>query len=264
MPMPLRSQRSNWPYPRIASHDVVYAHTCAPELGRLPYPEAVSWPSFVATLPLLPCLSGTRKAHSSKGGYAMPHPSPQPLTRHEQAAMLAATQNHPREHLILSLALGTGLRLGELVGLDVGDVYFPNGEPRLRVLVRPEIAKRGRVGNVFLPDARIPKLERFRRFKVEHGESVDPMAPLFCALSRRRISRRRVQVLFRQWQERAGLDRLYPFHSLRHSAVTNVYRASRNLFLAQRFARHASPLTTVLYTHPGDDELREGVRGLAC
>ncbi len=62
----------------------------------------------------------------------------------------------------------------------------------------------------------------------------------------------------------AGFDRMYPFHALRHTAVTNVYRASRDLFLAQRFARHASPLTTVLYTHTSDEELREGVRGLRC
>ena len=35
---------------------------------------------------------------------------------------------------------------------------------------------------------------------------------------------------------------MYPFHALRHSAVTNVYRRTRDLFLAQRFARHVSPL----------------------
>jgi integrase len=46
--------------------------------------------------------------------------------------------------------------------------------------------------------------------------------------------------------------------------VTNVYRASRDLFLAQRFARHASPLTTVVYTHVSDEDLREGVRKLQC
>jgi len=44
--------------------------------------------------------------------------------------------------------------------------------------------------------------------------------------------------------------------------VTNVYRASHDLFLAQRFARHASPLTTIVYTHPGDEELRAAVRGI--
>jgi hypothetical protein len=43
-----------------------------------------------------------------------------------------------------------------------------------------------------------------------------------------------------------------------------VWRKTRDLFLAQRFARHASPLTTVIYTHPSDEELREGVRDLLC
>ena len=75
---------------------------------------------------------------------------------------------------------------------------------------------------------------------------------------------RRVQFAWREWQRRAGFDRLYPFHCLRHSAVTNVYRATRDLFLAQRFARHASPLTTTVYTHPGDEEMLQKVRALIC
>jgi hypothetical protein len=46
--------------------------------------------------------------------------------------------------------------------------------------------------------------------------------------------------------------------------VTNVYWASRDLFLVQRFARHVSPLTTTVYTHPSDQEMAGRVRGLAC
>ena len=194
----------------------------------------------------------------------MSHLSPQCLTADELQALLSVTAGHPRDHLIFSLAVGTGLRLCELVGLNVGDLYLPTGQPRLRVRVRPEIAKRGRAGDVFIPDALEPKLRRFWWYKLDHGERLDPPSPLLCSLSRRRISPRRIQVLFRDWQRRAGFDRLYPFHSLRHLAVTNVYRASHDLFLAQRFARHASPLTTTIYTHPSDEELREGVRSLAC
>jgi hypothetical protein len=63
-----------------------------------------------------------------------------------------------------------------------------------------------------------------------------------------RLSKRRVQVAWHAWQRMAGFDRRHPFHCLRHVAITNVYRASRDLFLAQRFARHASPLTTTVYT----------------
>jgi site-specific recombinase XerC len=71
-------------------------------------------------------------------------------------------------------------------------------------------------------------------------------------------------MIFAEWQVRAGFDRGYGFHCLRHSAVSNVYRATHDLFLAQRFARHASPLTTTIYCHPGDEEMRERVRGLRC
>ena len=194
----------------------------------------------------------------------MPYLSPPTLTQDEQKLILRVTAKHPRDHAIISMALGTGLRIGELLGLNVGDVFTPDGTPKTRIFVRREIAKRGRTGDVFLPDRLVPKLRRFWRFKKKRAESLKPDAPLFCAQSRRRLSRRRVQFLWRTWQQRAGFDRLYPFHCLLHTAVTSVYRATRDLFLAQRFARHASPLTTTVYTHPSDDEMRGRIRGLSC
>ena len=56
----------------------------------------------------------------------MPDLSPPTQTEGEQKAMLRATAKHPRDHLIFSLALGTGLRLSELVGLNAGDVLAPD------------------------------------------------------------------------------------------------------------------------------------------
>ena len=108
------------------------------------------------------------------------------------------------------------------------------------------------------------KIRRFLRWKEMMGEPLDAGAPLFISARRQRLSGRRTQMAFREWQNRAGFDRAYNFHCLRHSAITNVYRASRDLFLAQRFARHASPLTTVTYTHMSDEEMFERVRGLRC
>src|SRR5712692_9485060 len=194
----------------------------------------------------------------------MPHLSPQTLTQAEQRALLRATARNPRDHLIYSLALGTGLRLAEIVGQNVGDVYTPGGKPKNRVRLRPEIAKGGRAGDVFPPDSLVCKLRRFWRHKTTRREGLRPEDPLFCSQSRTRISPRRVQFAFRTWQVKAGFDRLYPFHALRHTAVTNVYRASRDLYLAQRFARHVSPLTTTVYTHPSDQEMFDRVRQLPC
>jgi integrase len=195
----------------------------------------------------------------------MPHLSPQTLTHGELKALLRATARNLRDHLIYSLALGTGLRLAEIVGLNVGDVYTPESRPKNRIQLRPEIAKGGRAGDVFLPDSLVSKLKRFWTWKRRRCEGLGPGDPLFCSHGgRRRISPRRVQFAFRTWQGKAGFDRLYPFHCLRHTAVTAVYRRSRDLFLAQRFARHVSPLTTTVYTHPSDQELFAGIRRLPC
>jgi integrase/recombinase XerC len=194
----------------------------------------------------------------------MPYLSPATLTQAEQKALLQATAGHPRDHTIFSIALGTGLRLGEIVGLNVADVFFPDGTPRTRVHLRREIAKGGRAGDVFVPDALVGKLERFWLYKEARRERLDPSAPLFCNQGRRRISRRRVQVLFRTWQVAGGFSRLYPFHTARHSSITAVYRATHDLFLAQRFARHASPLTTVVYIYPSDEEMFATLRGMEC
>jgi integrase len=194
----------------------------------------------------------------------VPHLSPTTLTIDEQRLILRATAGNLRDHTIISLALGTGLRLAEIVGLDVGEVFAPDGTPRVRVRVRAAIAKGGRSPDVFLPDRLVAKLKRFWKWKQRRGEDLSPDAPLFCNQSRRRISKRRVQFAWATWQRRAAFDRIYGFHALRHTAVTNVYRASRDLFLAQRFARHVSPLTTTVYTHPSDQELGSKLRGLSC
>ena len=117
---------------------------------------------------------------------------------------------------------------------------------------------------MFLPDRLVAKLKRFWRWKRERGESLDVDAPLFANQSRRRISKRRVQFAWATWQRRAGFDRVYGFHCLRHSAISSVYRMAHDLYLAQRFARHVSPLTTTVYTHPSDHEMARRARGLHC
>ena len=115
----------------------------------------------------------------------------------------------------------------------MGDVYL-NSTPRRRIRLR--VTKGGRKGDVFLPDALLPKLKQFWSYKRRGGESLDAEAALFCNQTGQRISKRRVQVVFRSWQIKAGFDRLYPFHALRHTAVTNVYRSSRDLYLLILFA----------------------------
>jgi integrase len=104
----------------------------------------------------------------------MPYLSPPTLTQEEHRALLQASAGHPRDHLLFSVALGTGLRLGETVGLNVGDVFFPDGRPKSRIRLRAEIAKGGRAGDVFVPDALVGKLARFWLYKHARRERLDP------------------------------------------------------------------------------------------
>jgi len=149
-------------------------------------------------------------------------------------------------------------------GVNVGDVSPDGRKVRHRVVLDPATTKGGRMGEVFLPARLVTKLRRFLAWKRRAGQSLTSDAPLFVTSQRRRLSPRAAQWRFAWWQRRAGFDRHYGFHQLRHSAVTNVYRASRDLFLAQRFAHHASPLTTVAYTHPSDEEMYQTLRNLRC
>ena len=64
--------------------------------------------------------------------------APQTLTRAEQEALLQAV-TQPRDHMIFSLALGTGLRLAEVVGLNVGDV------PQAMVLLTRNKTRKNRI-----------------------------------------------------------------------------------------------------------------------
>jgi len=114
-----------------------------------------------------------------------------------------------------------------------------------------------------LPPASLVRneLRRYLRSRVRAKDPLEPTSPLFLSNQWRRVSLRQIQFVFREWQTVAGFETLYPFHSLHHSAITNVYRATKDLYLTRRFARHASPLSTTCYTHPSDEELYEGIRG---
>ena len=189
---------------------------------------------------------------------------PRVLTPQEQKRLLRAVREHgsPRDRALFSLALGTGLRLRELQGLNVGDVSPDGKKIQWRVPLDPKTTKGGRGGTAFLVAGVRKEVRRLLSWKRRVGESLDPRAPLFRSRQGRRVSLRRIQFVFREWQTAAGFETLYPFHSLRHSAITNVYRATKDLYLTQRFARHASPLSTTIYTHPTDEELYEGIRRL--
>jgi integrase len=194
---------------------------------------------------------------------------PKTLTEREVALLLRATGQHKdgfRDHVLISLALATGLREHELLALDVGDLTDDAG--RVRRHVRLRVFKRSSDETahqeIVLSDTVRAKLEKMLRGRRDEDADVGPTSPVFISRLGRRLSSRQLRRAFREWQKRAGLDRCFHFHAIRHTACTTVYRNTRDLRLTQRFARHRSVLSTAIYTHPSDDELLRAVQAIPC
>jgi len=194
---------------------------------------------------------------------------PRTLTDIEQARLLKVTGEHRdgfRDHCIFAVALGTGLREHEIAALDVGDMLHDDGRVRRRIALRTfkRSSSEPATQEVFVPDILWYKLAKLMSWKRSRGESLDADAPLFLSRRNRRIATRTLRYRFRIWQERAGFDRAFSFHALRHSAMTNAYRATRDIRLVQRLARHKSVDTTTIYASPSDEDILRVVRELPC
>jgi len=193
---------------------------------------------------------------------------PRTLTDDEIARLLKVSGEHRagfRDHLIFSLALGCALRESEIVALDVEDVTSDGRRPRRTLQLR--VFKHGgghsdaSAQRVPLPDATFYKLEKYLRVLRSEGRT---SGPLFTSRKHgARLSVRAVRGLFATWQTRARFDHHYPFHTLRHTAISNFQREGRDLRATQIFARHASPSTTTLYEHASSEEVLRIARRLA-
>jgi integrase/recombinase XerC len=188
--------------------------------------------------------------------------SPKTLTKREITGLLNSVRKstQTRERTLFTLALTTGLRCHELVGLNVRDVLRPDGDIvrslQLRVF-KGHINPQSQV--VFFSRKARLALKNWLTLRTVRSEPLTLESPLFLSRRGLRLSLRQVRWLFRECQLRAGFDRRFGFHALRHTACTKLYHATKDIRLTQRFARHASIVTTMIYTHPSDEDLAAAV-----
>jgi len=156
-----------------------------------------------------------------------------------------------RDQLIFELLLGTGIRLGSLVALNVGDVDLRTGTLHIRL-------KGGTEGRVFLN----PGLGRLmRRYLKENGTQGKCGAdtPLFRGQSGKRLGTRQIQLRFAKWFLEAGIDRPVSLHSLRHTFATRLYEKTGDLHLVQKALGHRQITTTEIYAMVGEGAVRRAV-----
>jgi site-specific recombinase XerD len=153
-----------------------------------------------------------------------------------------------RDAAILELFYSSGLRISELIGLDVGDVDFIGETLRVR-------GKGAKERVVPVGGAAMRAMQRYRQ------EAVVTSGPLFLSKLRRRITQQAVDLLLRKYLKLS----LIPFgvspHKLRHSFATHLLDAGADLRSVQSLLGHASLSTTQIYTHVTRERLKEAYDG---
>jgi integrase/recombinase XerC len=195
--------------------------------------------------------------------------APRTFTREEARRLLDASGRYAadfRDHMIFSVAFGTGLRVHEVAALEVGDIFTANGGVRTRVRLRvfkgSDRAKEPQ--EIRLPGALLGKLAKFRQLKAKAGEPLDDHAPLFTGRKGGHLTDRHCRRLLKKWLEEAGLDVTLHFHELRHAAITDYYSRNPDPAMAQAFARHRDIRTTMRYVHMSEERMATAIQGQIC
>ncbi len=171
------------------------------------------------------------------------------------ALMRAVSGSDPfslRDRAILELLYGSGIRLGELVALNVGDLDLERREVWVRVGKGGEerIALFGRAAEVALRS--YLQSGRPALVSAKHETSA-----LFLNRYGRRLSRVSVTNIVRDAAKRAGIRKTVTPHMLRHSFATHVMEGGADIRVVQELLGHKSPQTTQIYTHVSQRHLKE-------
>ncbi|HIZ46900.1 MAG TPA: tyrosine recombinase XerD [Candidatus Olsenella pullistercoris] len=153
-----------------------------------------------------------------------------------------------RDHAILEVLYGCGLRASELCGLDERAVLLDEGV--LRVLGKGE---KERVVPVMgaAEAALVEYLERGRGALVGRR----PTSAVFLNARGGRLSRQSVHAIVERYGRVAGIHDLHP-HTLRHSFATHLLEGGADLRVVQELLGHANIATTQLYTHVDRSHVR--------
>ena len=185
------------------------------------------------------------------------NPLPKYLNLNESMDLLEtkADSEHPvqiRDYCILTLFLNCGLRLGELVALNISSLDMI--EEKMRIM-----GKGSKERIIFLNPACITALNEYLKIRYEI-ETADPA--LFLSNQKKRISRRRVQQIVEDALKEAGLaGRGLSTHKLRHTAATLMYQqGGTDILTLKSILGHESIATTQIYTHLGETAEREAMR----
>lgn len=157
-----------------------------------------------------------------------------------------------RDVVMVNLFLHTGIRLSELISLDIADVNLL--EKRITIQV-----KGGQTVPRFLNTKARASLHQYLK---ERRKVAFDCPALFTSQRLERITARQVQRRLDEWVAKAGISKQVHPHTLRHTFATTLFARTSNILAVQQALGHASVLTTQIYAHLFDDALESALETL--
>lgn len=177
---------------------------------------------------------------------------PKYLTLEEAQKLLSVIdgKNKERDFAIITLFLNCGMRLAELISIDYSDI---KADGTLVIT-----GKGNKERTVYLNQACIDAITEY--MKVRRNDGVRDRA-LFLSSRNQRINPRTVEILVKNYLEKAGLgDRGLSVHKLRHTAATLMYQHGNvDLLLLKEILGHENLGTTEIYTHISSDATKKAI-----
>ena len=187
---------------------------------------------------------------------------PRYLTLDDSKKLLNVTmdendENKERYYAIITIFLNCGLRLSEIVGINISDINFY--DYKLNV-----IGKGNKERTIYLNKACVNAIRAYLDVRPKVAIKVDDknsQKALFLSKRHERISNRTVQYIVDKELRKAGLDTSkYSTHKLRHTAATLMYQYGNvDIRALQELLGHESIATTEIYTHVNNQQARNAV-----
>ena len=187
---------------------------------------------------------------------------PKYLSLEDSKKLLNATinednRNSIRDYAIITLFLNCGMRLSELIGININDIDF--SENKMTV-----IGKGNKERSIYLNKACVKSIKEYLNVRPKEGIKTDKKNSknaLFLSERKERIGRRTVQYIVEKELKQAGLDtNKYSTHKLRHTAATLMYQYGNvDIRALQEVLGHESISTTEIYTHVANEQARNAI-----
>ena len=182
---------------------------------------------------------------------------PKPLTVQEIDELLEqparrTTPEGRRDRAMLELMYATGLRVTELVSLDVDDVQVDVEKPYVRLLGKGN--RERQIPLLEQPAQEVAEYIRFARPRVvgERNETA-----LFVNRRGERLTRQGFWLILKGYSAAAGIQGRVTPHTLRHSFATHMLRGGMDIHKVQELLGHANISTTQVYTQVSREHIRE-------